>query len=74
MLRGFLLLSLLVTLAEKATPIVSALLHHLDFLKNEVLPRSSADWRIGADRFGHKLDLEIARNSPGAPDGLTTTR
>jgi hypothetical protein len=48
-----------IALGEKATPIVSALLHHLDFLKNEVLPRSSADWRIGAERFGHKLDLEL---------------
>ena len=33
--------------------------HHLDFLKNEVLPRSTDDWRIGPDLFARKLDLEL---------------
>jgi uncharacterized protein (DUF885 family) len=46
-------------LKEKAVPIISALNRHLDFLKNEVLPRSHNDWRIGLDRFAHKIELEL---------------
>ncbi len=40
-----------IALREKAQPITSALRQHLAFLKNEVLPRSSGDWRIGPDLF-----------------------
>ena len=46
-------------LHEKALPIASALRHHRDFLRNEVLPRSSDDWRIGPEQFARKLDLEL---------------
>jgi hypothetical protein len=46
-------------LREKALPIASALRHHRDFLKNEVLPRSNDDWRIGPELFARKLDLEL---------------
>ncbi len=46
-------------LKEKAVPIISALNRHLDFLKNEVLPRSHNNWRIGLDRFAHKIELEL---------------
>ena len=46
-------------LAEKAKAIVSALKSHLAFLNDEVLPRSTGDWRIGRERFIKKLDLEL---------------
>ena len=46
-------------LREKALPIASALKHHRDFLKNEVLPRTTDEWRIGPERFARKLELEL---------------
>jgi uncharacterized protein (DUF885 family) len=46
-------------LRERALPIASALRHHRDFLKNEALPRSNDDWRIGPERFAQKLELEL---------------
>lgn len=46
-------------LGEKAKANVSALKEHLAHLKNEVLPRSTEDWRIGRDLFVKKLDLEL---------------
>jgi uncharacterized protein (DUF885 family) len=48
-----------IALRDKAQPITSALRQHLAFLKNEVLPRSTADWRIGPALFARKLDLEL---------------
>jgi uncharacterized protein (DUF885 family) len=46
-------------LSDKAQPIVSALRHHLEFLKNDVLSRSMDEWRIGPALFNRKLDLEL---------------
>lgn len=46
-------------LGEKARAIVEALESHLAFLKGEVLPRSTEDWRIGRELFVEKLDLEL---------------
>lgn len=46
-------------LAEAAARLVQALGDHLAFLKNEVLPRSTEDWRIGRERFAKKLDYEL---------------
>ena len=46
-------------LSLKAERIVAALNRHLDFLKTDVLPRSSDNWRIGPDRFAQKLELEL---------------
>jgi uncharacterized protein (DUF885 family) len=46
-------------LRDKAQPVTSALRQHLAFLKNEVLPRSTNDWRIGPDLFARKLDFEL---------------
>ena len=46
-------------LAEAAANLVRALTDHAAFLKNEVLPRSTDDWRIGRDRFVKKLDYEL---------------
>jgi uncharacterized protein (DUF885 family) len=46
-------------LGEKARTIVKALEKHLSFLKDEVLPRSDGEWRVGRERFVTKLDLEL---------------
>jgi uncharacterized protein (DUF885 family) len=46
-------------LGEKAREVVAALEGYLAFLKDEVLPRSDGDWRVGRDRFVTKLDLEL---------------
>ena len=46
-------------LAEAAANLVGALTEHLAFLKEEVLPRSTDDWRIGRERFVKKLDYEL---------------
>lgn len=46
-------------LAEAAADLVRALNGHLAFLKDEVLPRSDGEWRIGRDRFVKKLDYEL---------------
>ena len=46
-------------LAAKAATIVKALESHLAFLKNEVLPRSTDEWRVGRDVFVKKLELEL---------------
>ena len=42
-----------------AERIVAGLNQYLDFLKTDVLPRSSDNWRIGPDRFAQKLELEL---------------
>lgn len=46
-------------LGDRAAKIVQALDRHLEFLKGEVLPRSTDDWRIGPDLFAKKLDYEL---------------
>jgi uncharacterized protein (DUF885 family) len=46
-------------LKDKAQPIASALRQYLEFLKEDVLPRSSAQWRIGPDLFARKLEFEL---------------
>ncbi len=46
-------------LAEKAKAAVAAIEGHLKFLKDEVLPRSSENWRIGRELFVKKLALEL---------------
>ncbi len=46
-------------LGSKAERIVVGLNRHLEYLKNDVLPRSSEGWRIGPDLFVHKLELEL---------------
>jgi uncharacterized protein (DUF885 family) len=45
--------------ADKARPIVAALKSHLAFLKNEILPRSTENWRIGPELYEKKLDYEL---------------
>lgn len=38
---------------------VASLKDYKKFLEEEVLPRSSGDWRIGKDKFAKKLELEL---------------
>ncbi|MGE5754927.1 MAG: DUF885 domain-containing protein [Planctomycetaceae bacterium] len=46
-------------LGERAEAIVAALADYLKFLQDEVLPRSTDDWRIGPELFARKLELEL---------------
>ena len=46
-------------LGERARAIVAALEAHLKFLQDEVLPRSTEDWRVGRELFVEKLDREL---------------
>ncbi len=46
-------------LAERAGAIVKALEGHVKFLEDEVLPRSTEDWRVGREVFEAKLDREL---------------
>jgi uncharacterized protein (DUF885 family) len=46
-------------LAKKAKVAAEAIEKHLKFLKEEVLPRSTEEWRIGRELFVKKLDLEL---------------
>ncbi len=49
-------------MGEKAARIVEALRRHREFLKAEVLPRSTESWRIGPEKFAKKLEFELDAN------------
>jgi uncharacterized protein (DUF885 family) len=42
-----------------ALKVADALREHQSFLKNELLPRSDGAWRLGKERFAHKLELVL---------------
>jgi uncharacterized protein (DUF885 family) len=46
-------------LGERARAIIEALGRHLKFLQDEVLPRSTDNWRVGRELFAEKLDREL---------------
>ena len=46
-------------LKAAASPVVESLNKHLAFLKDEVLPRSGDNWRIGRELFETKLDYDL---------------
>lgn len=46
-------------LQAKVQPVIQALESHLNFLKNEVLPRSGENWRVGRALFEKKLDFDL---------------
>ena len=46
-------------LGRKAAAVVEELKGYLEYLKKEVLPRSTDSWRIGSNRFVKKLDFEL---------------
>ncbi len=46
-------------LAERAGAIVGKLEDYRRFLQDDVLPRSTDNWRIGPEKFAKKLELEL---------------
>ena len=46
-------------LAAATAPVIEALKKHLAFLKDEVLPRSGENWRVGRALFEKKLDFDL---------------
>lgn len=43
----------------RTKPILEALNKHLSFLKDDVLPRSGENWRVGRELFEKKLDFDL---------------
>jgi uncharacterized protein (DUF885 family) len=46
-------------LLARTKPILEALNKHLSFLKDDVLPRSGENWRVGRELFEKKLDFDL---------------
>ncbi len=46
-------------LAGPSKVAVAALKEYQKFLENDLLPRSTGDWRLGQERFSTKLELEL---------------
>jgi uncharacterized protein (DUF885 family) len=46
-------------LKAAAKPVAACLKEYQKFLEEELLPRANGDWRIGKERFGRKLELEL---------------
>ncbi len=46
-------------LKAAAGPVVACLKDYQEFLEKDLLPRAKGEWRIGADKFARKLDLEL---------------
>ena len=46
-------------LKAAAAPVVVALKQYQEFLEKELLPRANGDWRLGAQKFGKKMELEL---------------
>ena len=42
-----------------AAKVVDALEDYQKFLENDLLPRAKGEWRIGKEKFAHKLELEL---------------
>lgn len=57
--RGLRLPPPLTDLPERADTAAQAMDDLATFLESEVLPRADGEWRIGADLFAQKLDLEL---------------
>jgi uncharacterized protein (DUF885 family) len=49
----------LAELKAAAEPVVACLKDYQVFLEKELLPQASGDWRLGAQKFGHKLELDL---------------
>jgi uncharacterized protein (DUF885 family) len=47
------------SLKAAAGPVVECLKQYQQFLEKELLPRANGQWRIGAEKFARKLDLEL---------------
>lgn len=46
-------------LSQAAPPVLAALEDYLKFLKEDLLPRSDGDWRLGKERFAAKMIHEM---------------
>jgi uncharacterized protein (DUF885 family) len=46
-------------LKAAAQPVLAALRDYQGFLEQELLPRATGEWRLGADKFARKLELEL---------------
>jgi uncharacterized protein (DUF885 family) len=46
-------------LRAAAAEVVVALRQYQEFLEHDLLPRADGQWRLGADKFARKLDLEL---------------
>lgn len=46
-------------LKAAAKPVVACLEEYQNFLQKDLLPRANGQWRIGAERFARKLELEL---------------
>jgi uncharacterized protein (DUF885 family) len=51
--------SQLEALKAAAAAVVPSLKEYQKFLENDLLPRANGEWRIGAEKFARKLDLEL---------------
>ena len=49
----------LAQLKAAAEPVVASLKEYQKFLENDLLRKANGEWRIGAEKFAHKLDLEL---------------
>ncbi|HZR16359.1 MAG TPA: DUF885 domain-containing protein [Verrucomicrobiae bacterium] len=49
----------LAALKAAAAPVVGCLQDYQQFLEKDLLPRANGEWRIGAEKFARKLDLEL---------------
>ncbi|MDR3737548.1 MAG: DUF885 domain-containing protein [Terracidiphilus sp.] len=50
--------------AQTNTAVIAGLKSYLDWLKNDLLPRSNGDYRIGADAFQKKLQYDEMVDTP----------
>jgi uncharacterized protein (DUF885 family) len=47
------------SLAPAARKVAAALKEYQKFLEEELLPRATGEWRLGAEKFARKLELEL---------------
>ena len=46
-------------LKAAAVPVLTSLKGYQEFLEKELLPKANGEWRIGSEKFAHKLELEL---------------
>jgi len=49
----------LAALKAAAAPVATCLKEYQTFLEKDLLPRANGEWRLGAEKFARKLDLEL---------------
>lgn len=53
-------------LKAAAAPVIACLKDHQRFLEEDLLPRAKGEWRLGAELFGEKLDMDLDAGLPAA--------